>query len=149
MQIQRSFVLTPHSLRSGPPRCPKTGERVVTAFAAQQPTPVADEPGFNEMLETSTTIGEAVFDVVLDEAIEAVAEVGRVQAEHQRIIFQAKDLQGAVNELLQDIQTRGIPSPTDVLQRAASVLVWLQLAFVVEAQTLFLPNHVLKSKFLA
>lgn len=122
MQLQRSFVVTPPCLlRPGLPAPRAAGGRTVTACAVDS---ASQQPSFDDMLRAGTAIGSAAFDVLLDEAVEVAADASRVQAEQMRILQRLPDdPQGTVDELLKDIQSRGVPSVSDVMQRAAGVMV--------------------------
>jgi hypothetical protein len=102
------------------PRLPRTaGKRAIIAFATESP-----QSGLTEVLQAGTVIGSAAYEVLVDEALEVAADASRVQAEQMKILSKLPDdPQGTVNELLQDIQNRGVPSLNDVMQRAASVMV--------------------------
>lgn len=127
MQMQRQFVFIP-CLRHGS-RVPRTGQRAVTSFAADSSQ---QTPGFDEVLEAGTVIGSATFDILVEEAVEVAADASRIQAEQLRILSRLpEDPQGSFNELLQDIQSREIPSVSDVMHRAASVMVCFAASNVI------------------
>ena len=119
MYRQRRIVFTPS--------CPRAarafgGKRVVspraTNSSSQQP------PALEEVLEAGNVFGTAAFEVLTEEAVEVAAEVSRVQAEQLRILSRLpEDPQGTLNDLVQDIQSRGVPSVSDLMNRATNVMV--------------------------
>ena len=98
------------------------GKRIVAARAADRNPP--QPPALDEVLEAGSVIGSAAFDVLTEEAVEVAAEASRMQTEQFRILSRLpEDPQGALQDLMQDIQSRELPSVSDVMDRATSVMV--------------------------
>jgi hypothetical protein len=132
MKVQKSATFAnPPCVRRNASHGPRSRrQRVVTSFAITS----QQLPQLDEVLKTSAAIGSAAFGVLIDEAVDVAAEASRIQAEQFRILERLpEDPQGTINSLIQDIQRRQVPSVSDVMQRASSVMVCLEIAATLTA----------------